>query len=169
MKKSSKATLLARVANFVAAAILTSASPAMATGQTIAVSGDSVPSDCGTPKNADLAIELNGNLIGCLAIFVEHFNCRELNGFAFTTELGREEFDGTLDGESIKFDTQYTFNATWPAGSCPEPAVEQETTGACIHYVSGEGVGGLIRFYDVIPTVGSGSTNFLYEGVVIRD
>jgi hypothetical protein len=85
-----------------------------------------------------------------------------------TTELGREEFEGKLDGEQVTFDTQYTFTATWPAGSCPEPAPEKEIAGGCIHYIAGEDVGGLIRFYDVIPTVGKGATNFLYEGVITR-
>ena len=145
-------------------AMLASASTAWADGKTIAVSGDSFPSDCGAAKKADLASELTGNLTGCLAIFVEHLNCRELNGFAFSTELGREEFEGKLDGEPIKFNTQYTFTATWPTGSCPAPAMEQEITGGCVHNISGEGVVGLIRFYDVMPVVGKGGTHFFYEG-----
>ena len=91
-----------------------------------------------------------------------------LNGFAFSTELGREEFEGKLDGEPIKFDTQYTFWATWPSGSCPKPADEKEITGGCIHYVSGADVGGVIRFYDVMPTVGKGATHFFYEGFLTR-
>ena len=152
-----------------ALAMLPSANASLADGKTFAVSGDSVPSDCGAPKKADLAIELHGSLTGCLAIFVQHLNCRELNGFAFSTELGREEFEGKIDGAPIKFDTQYTFTATWPAGSCPEPAAEKEITGGCIHYVSGEDVAGLIRFHDVIPTVGKGAANFFYEGVLMRD
>jgi hypothetical protein len=153
---------------FSALGLLASANAALADGKTIAVSGNSVPSECGAPKNADLAIELTGSLTGCWAIFVQHLTCRELNGFALTTELGREEFEGKLDGEQVTFDTQYTFTATWPAGSCPEPAPEKEIAGGCIHYIAGEDVGGLIRFYDVIPTVGKGATNFLYEGVITR-
>jgi hypothetical protein len=46
--------------------------------------------------------------------------------------------------------------------------VEKETAGGCIHYISGEGVDGVIRFYDIIPTVGKGATNFFYEGVLTR-
>ena len=165
MSSERSAVSFSRATAIFASAVLASASVASADGKMIAVSGDSVPSDCGAAKNADLASELkNGNLTGCLAIFVQHVNCRELNGFAFTTELGREEFEGELDGESIKFDTQYTFTANWPAGSCPEPAVKEEITGGCLHYISGENLVGLIRFYDVMPIVGEGGTHFLYEG-----
>lgn len=32
--------------------------------------------------------------------------------------------------------------------------------------VSGADVSGVIRFYDVIPVVGKGATNFLYEGTL---
>ena len=144
--------------------MLASANAAVADGKMIAVSGDSVPSECAAAKKATYGGELTGSLAGCMATFVEHLNCRELNGFAFTTELGREEFEGKLDGEPIKFQTQYTFNATWPSGSCPEPAMMEEITGGCIHYISGENLVGLIRFYDVMPIVGKGGTHFFYEG-----
>lgn len=165
MRGDSNPTSLRRIAAFFVAAILAIPNAALADGKTIAVSGDSIPSDCGAAKKADVSTELTtGNLIGCLAAFVQHVNCRELNGYAFSTELGREEFEGKLDGEPIKFDTIYTFNATWPAGSCPKPAVEQEITGGCVHYISGENVQGLIRFYDVMPIVGKGGTHFFYEG-----
>ena len=158
-----------RIATCIALVIVASAHAALADGKTIAVSGDSVLSDCAASKKADYGLELSGSLAGCWAIFVQHFKCRELNGFALSTELGREEFDGKLDGEPIKFDTQYTFTATWPSGSCPEPAPEKEITGGCIHYISGEDVGGVMNFHDVIPTVGKGATNFFYEGVLVRD
>ncbi len=149
--------------------MLASANAASAEDKAISVSGNSVPSDCGAPKKADLGMELDGSLEGCWAIFVQHLTCRELNGFALTTELGREEFEGKLDGEPIKFDTVYAFTATWPAGSCPQPALEKEMTGSCIHYIAGENLGGVIRFHDVIPTVGKGATNFFYEGVLTRN
>lgn len=169
MRKDNSLMSLRRVTTFVAAAMLASVNPALADGKTIAVSGDSVPSDCGASRNANSALQMSGNLTGCLAIFVKHLNCRELNGFAFTTELGREEFEGKLNGKPVAFDTQYTFTATWPSGSCPAPAAEKEITGGCIHYISGKDVEGLIRFYDVIPTVGQGPTNFYYEGYLTRD
>jgi hypothetical protein len=140
--------------------------PTLATDGTITVSGDSVASDCGAAKSPSMAIKLTGNLEGCLAIFTQHFNCRALNGFDFSTELGREEFDGKLDGKALKFDTLYTFDAIWPLGSCPTPAAEKEIAGSCIHHVSGDGVTGVIRFYDIIPTAGKGATNFFYEGTL---
>jgi hypothetical protein len=161
-------TTLLAVAFFGLSALVGTGS-ALADGQTIRVSGNSVPSECGAPKKAAYGIELSGSLAGCWAIFPQHLKCSELNGFAMSTELGREEFDGTLDGKPIKFDTQYTFTATWPSGSCPEPAPEKETTGSCIHYISGENVGGLMHFYDVIPKPGEGPTNFFYEGVLTLD
>ena len=139
---------------------------ALAAETTIRVSGDSVPSECGAAKSPSMSTELSGSLVGCLAIFAEHFNCSEMNGFAFSRELGREEFEGTLDGKPIAFNTIYTFDALWPQGSCPAPAVESEIAGGCTHYASGDGVQGVIRFYDVIPTVGQGATNFPYEGTL---
>ena len=173
MKRDSNVTSWGRVRPLVAAAlplaILLCANAALADGRTVAVSGDSVLSDCAAPKKADYGLELKGSLTGCWGTFVQHLKCRELNGFALSTELGREEFEGKLDGEPIKFDTQYVFTATWPAGSCPEPAPEKEVTGGCIHYISGENVGGLMRFHDVIPTVGKGATHFFYEGVLTLD
>ena len=148
------------------AAILTATSPALAAETTVTVSGDSVNSDCGAAKSADLASMLTGSLEGCLATFVQSVNCHTGNGFDFSTEIGREEFEGTLDGKPITFGTVYTFSAVWPSGSCPEPAVETEIAGGCTHWVSGPMVSGVIRFYDIIPTVGKGATNFFYEGTL---
>lgn len=150
----------------VLAAVMAMTGPAWAAERTLTVSGDSVPSDCAAAKSPTGASMLTGSLEGCLAIFVEHSNCRPMNGFDLYVELGREEFEGKLEGDEIKFNTIYTFNAAWPSGSCPEPAPEQEIAGGCTHYVSGDGIQGVIRFYDVIPTVGKGATNFLYEGTL---
>ena len=162
-----------RVTLLFAAALLATASgnsTASAESKTIFVSGDSVPSECGKDKKADLSTELkDGNLTGCLAAFVQHVNCREMNGYSFTTELGREEFEGKLDGEPIKFSTIYTFEATWPKGSCPKPDPVQEITGGCDHFISGEKVQGFLRFYDVMPVVGKGGTHFFYQGNLTLD
>jgi hypothetical protein len=166
MRDHRNAKSFRRIPVVLVAALFVGANPALAADRTIAVSGDSVPSDCGAAKSPSSAVELSGSLVGCLAIFVQHFNCHAMNGFDFSTELGREEFEGTLDGQSIIFNTLYTFNAIWPSGSCPSPAIEAEVAGGCVHYVSGEGVSGVIRFYDIIPVVGKGATNFLYEGVL---
>jgi hypothetical protein len=164
-----ESTVIKTIAMFAAAcgmALALGAGPSSAAEMTVSVSGDSVPSNCGAAKSAPAASELTGSLTGCLATFPEHVNCRERNGFAFSTELGREEFEGQLEGKPIAFTTIYSFEAVWPAGSCPTPSLEAEIAGGCIHYISGDGVQGLIRFYDVIPVVGKGATNFFYEGVL---
>ena len=148
------------------AAMLAATTPTLANDMTVTVSGDSVASDCGAAKSPSMAIKLTGNLEGCLAIFAQHSNCRAMNGFDFSTELGREEFDGKLNGNAVKFDTLYAFDAIWPSGSCPAPAAEKEIAGSCIHHVSGAGITGVIRFYDIIPTAGKGATNFFYEGTL---
>jgi hypothetical protein len=169
MRRDGNVTSLRRVTAFFAASMLASVNPALADGKTIAISGDSVPSDCAAPKKPDAGQELTGNLTGCLAIFIRHTNCRELNGFAFYTELGREEFEGKLNGKPIKFDTQYTAILTFPTGSCPVSDYVKEITGGCIHYVSGEDIGGVFNLYDVMPIVGQGATHFFYEGFLTRD
>lgn len=155
-----------RIPVFAVAALLAVANPALAAETTITVSGDSLPSECGAAKSANFAIMLSGSLEGCLATFVQSFNCHVGNGFDFSTELGREEFEGTLDGKPTTFGTVYTFSAVWPSGSCPEPKLEAEIAGGCTHYISGATVSGVIRFYDVIPVVGKGATNFFYEGTL---
>ena len=75
--------------------------------------------------------------------------------------------EGKLEGAATKFDTIYTGTQILPLGSCTTPpAPEKEMVGGCTHNVSGDGIQGVIRFYDVIPTVGKGATNFFYEGVL---
>jgi hypothetical protein len=132
----------------------------------VTVSGDSVPSECGAAKTADYSTELSGSLTGCWSTFIAHVNCQEMNGYALWTEIGREEFDGTLDGEATKFDTQYTFNGIFPSGSCPEPSPEKEVVGRCIHYISGDKLVGVMRFYDV--TFGEHAPHYFYEGTLTK-
>lgn len=143
---------------------LSAAGPVFAGSTTIGVSGDSKPSECGSAKKATYSLELSGSLTGCWAVFVTHFNCEEMNGFALYTELGREEFAGESDGKDLAFDTQYTFNGIFPTGSCPEPAAEKEIVGGCIHYISGKGLVGVMRFYDVMQ--GNGAPHYFYEGTL---
>ena len=157
---------MVRMPALLVAATLAAASPALAAETTITVSGDSVNSDCGAAKSATAASMLTGSLEGCLATFPQSSNCHAGNGFDFSTEIGREEFEGKLDGKEVKFGTVYTFTAIWPSGSCPAPAAETEVAGGCTHWISGPTVSGVIRFYDIIPTVGKGATNFLYEGTL---
>jgi hypothetical protein len=136
--------------------------PSFAAPSTTGVSGDSVPSECGAGKKADYSLELSGSLAGCWSAFVSHFNCQEMNGFSYYTEIGREEFDGKLGENKMVFNTQYTFNGLFPSGSCPSPKPEKEIVGGCIHYISGDNTVGTIRFYDVM--FGEGAPHFLYEG-----
>jgi len=148
------------------AGVLAGASPSFSASTSVAVSGDSKPSDCGSAQSADYSIELSGSLNGCWSAFIAHFNCQEMNGFSLYTEIGREAFEGTLDGQDMKFDTQYTFNGVFPSGSCPEPAADKEIVGGCIHYISGDGLVGVIRFYDVM--YGDGAPHFFYEGTLAK-
>jgi hypothetical protein len=94
MRDHRNAMSFRRIPVVLVAALLVGANPALAADRTISVSGDSVPSDCGAAKSPSSAVELSGSLVGCLAIFVQHFNCHAMNGFDFSTELGREEFEG---------------------------------------------------------------------------
>lgn len=141
-------------------------------GERITISGNSTPSLCNGDRGAG-AIELTGDLTGCLIFFPKRFTCEELNGFALYREWGREVFEGELKGEEGKFRTRYFLEATYAAGSCAEfnsggfPFAAQ-ITGGCDHRVRGvsgafDDARGLITFHDVIKP-GSGATNFLYSG-----
>jgi hypothetical protein len=148
------------------AGILAGTGPSVSAGTIVAVSGDSKPSQCGAAKKASYSMDLSGSLTGCWSTFIAHFNCQEMNGFALYTEIGREEFAGKQDGQDIKFDTQYTFTGVFPSKSCPEPATEKEIAGGCIHYISGDGLVGVMRFYDVM--YGEGAPHYFYEGALSK-
>ena len=130
-----------------------------------AVSGDSVFSDCG-----DFAIELSGDLNGCLHIVPGSYTCSELNGFDQYNERGTELFEDE-DGSS-GFRTRYTLEARFSPGFCNSFNFALQITGGCLHTIvnaSGRGkyrgAKGTITFSDVIPDPGeSGATNFLYHG-----
>ena len=138
------------------------------------ISGDATPSTCNGQRGAG-AIELTGDLEGCLTFYPKKFSCVELNGFALYRESGREVFVGSYDGERGRFRTRYTLEATYTSGSCTAfmnggfPFMNQ-LTGGCDHRIIGKsgvfaGRRGLITFHDVIPTPGmSGASNFLYSG-----
>lgn len=162
--RSRASGLLCKTMVFAAAAVLASPGPTLAAGQTVMVSGDSAPSECGAAKKADYSTELTGSLTGCWSTFVGHVNCQELNGFALWTEIGREEFEGKLNDATTKFDTQYTFSGLFPPGTCPKPAPEKEIVGGCIHYISADNLVGTMRFYDVM--FGDHAPHFFYEGTL---
>lgn len=158
----SKIASISRAMALGGAAALASAAPVFAVPTMVSVSGDSKPSDCGAAKSPAYSLELTGSLAGCWAVFVTHYNCQEMNGFALYTELGREEFVGTLDGAETKFDTQYSFTGFFPSGSCPAPDAAKEIAGGCEHYITGDGLVGLIRFEDIM--MGEGAPHYFYHG-----
>jgi len=127
------------------------------------VSGDSVFSDCG-----GFAIELSGDLNGCLEIEPLRYTCDELDGFARYREWGREFFTDN-DGKST-FRTRYDLEAIYSSGFCTTFDFATQLAGGCDHKVfSGrgkfQGANGLITFNDIIPEPGvSGASNFLYHG-----
>lgn len=154
------------------------AAPADARGKPrlVPVSGDAVPSECNEGVGV-AAIELVGDLTGCLTFLSLDFECEELNGFALYSEVGRESFSGTLNGVEGTFATRYTLEATYTSGACSEFDAggfpfEKQLTGGCDHrVVAGTGVfrraRGLVTFYDVIPEPGqSGASNYLYSGEI---
>lgn len=147
-------------------AALAGSAPVFAGPTVVSVSGDSKPSDCGAAKSPAYSLELTGSLAGCWAVFVTHYNCQEMNGFSLYTELGREEFEGKLDGTDIMFDTQYTFTGFFPSGSCPAPDAAKEIAGGCEHHITGEGLVGLVRFEDIMQ--GENSPHYFYHGQISR-
>lgn len=140
----------------------------------ITVSGSAVPSNC----SGDFALDLSGDLDGCWVIFPESFTCEELNGFAWYEESGREEFEGTLNGEPGSFVTTYTFAGAYAPGFCSSFDFRTELAGGCDHHIKGKsgsfiGIVGKINFLDIIPGIlgngmitpgPDGATDFLYVG-----
>jgi hypothetical protein len=131
-------------------------------GRTL-VSGDSVYSPCG-----ELAIQMTGDLNGCLEIFPTRYTCEELQGFALYSEWGNEEFSDD-DGVS-SFHTKYTLAGIYAQGFCSTFDWSTQLSGGCDHQIfSGQGrfkgSNGSITFSDIIPEPGvSGASNFLYRG-----
>ncbi len=163
-----------------ATAIMASGNAALATGdRTIAISGNSTFSDCGT-AGSDFALLMTGDLKGCLSIFVQGYTCKELNGFAHYTERGREAFVGTWRGKNGRFTTKYTVDAAYAKGFCQSLDYTLELSGSCIHKVHGRSgvfanAEGVFTLFDVVTnvtgdpvtgafTAGSGANNFLYYG-----
>lgn len=138
------------------------------------ISGTSVPSDCNGAEGAG-ALELSGDLTGCLVFFPKNYTCAELNGFAYYEERGTEIFRGSYKGARGTFRTFYEVSATYESGSCAEfdagrfPFAAQ-LTGGCDHAITGkrgafQGLDGNLNFFDVIPDPGtSGASHFLYAG-----
>ena len=160
--------------------IMTSGNPALATGDgSIRISGNSVYSNCGV-TGSDFALQMTGDLEGCLSIFVQGYTCSEVNGFAHYTERGREAFVGNLRGKHGRFTTNYTINAAYASGFCGSLDYSLELSGSCVHHIHGKTGAfadreGVYTMFDVVTNVtgdpvtgefaaGSGGNNFLYIG-----
>lgn len=170
-----RATFSGLIAMFLFAAILLPA-PAGAQSNRTPISGDAAPSTCNNGKGVG-AIELVGDLEGCLIFFVDTGVCTELNGFALYEETGRELFIGEYEGEKGRFRTKYTLAGTYAQGACADfdaadydSFFSKQLTGGCDHKIKGKqgvfkGMKGLIVFHDIIPEPGvSGASNFFYSG-----
>jgi hypothetical protein len=165
-------------------AILASGSAAQPrSGKDIVISGNSVFSGCGS-AGSDFALEMTGDLNGCLSIFVQSFTCEELPDFDHYTERGREVFEGTWRGKDGKFRTEYVVDAAYGTGFCQSleavPDFALELSGSCIHEIDGRSgvfsnADGVYTMFDVITGItgdpvtgqfepGNGANNFLYYG-----
>ena len=167
-------------ASALATVIMASGNPALATAdRTIAISGNSTFSDCGV-EGSDFALQMTGDLEGCLSIFVQGYTCKEVNGFARYTERGREAFVGRWRGGNGRFTTTYNVDAAYAQGFCESFDFSLELSGSCIHRIQGRtgvfaNAAGVYTMFDVITNVtgdpvtgtfaaGSGANNFLYSG-----
>ena len=110
-------------------------------------------------EGADFALYLEGDLHGCLYVYVETSDCTPSGTYI---ETGREHFIGEYNGEIGSFWTNYRFEAKYE--DCP--ALMGEIFGRCQHPIvngSGEGVfegvSGRIDFKDDIE-----AGNFPYRG-----
>lgn len=107
----------------------------------------------------DFALYLEGDLHGCLFVFVETYDCTPSGTYI---ETGREHFIGEYNGEMGSFWTNYRFEAKYE--DCP--ALMGEIFGRCQHPIEAgsgegvfEGVSGRIDFKDDIE-----AGNFPYRG-----
>jgi uncharacterized membrane protein len=132
--------LTALVVMAVSSVILTVPAPALAAGAT-RISGIGVLADPGECADAegggsDFALRMNGDLQGCLYIFVETGVCSPSGTYR---ETGHEIFVGRYNGEFGTFSTTYKFEAKYQ--DCPN--LVGEIFGRCQHPItagSGQGV-----------------------------
>lgn len=172
------------IASALVSMLLAGGSSALASGndgstKTVFVSGNSTFSDCGL-EGSDVALNMTGDLKGCLSVFVQGFTCRELGDFDLYFERGQEVFVGTLRGQQGRFRTTYTLDAAYAKGFCQSFDFSRQLAGGCSHKVHGRSgvfkdAEGVITFLDVVAgvtgdpfsgafTPGTGANNFLYSG-----
>jgi hypothetical protein len=114
-------------------------------------------------QGADFALELTGDLTGCLFVFVEDYGCSPSGTYR---ETGKEYFVGTYKGEQGTFWTNYRFTSKFEGCSDDGFFLGAEIFGRCQHPLekgSGtgifEGMTGRIDFKDDIE-----AQNFPYRG-----
>ncbi|MGB3802121.1 MAG: hypothetical protein WA952_20030 [Lewinella sp.] len=114
-------------------------------------------------ESADYALLLDGDLQGCLYVFVEEFGCSPSGTYR---ESGTEYFVGTYQGEFGTFWTDYFFSSKYEGcaedglflgaeifGRCQHPIIRDSGTGTF------EGVSGRLDFKDDVETA-----TFPYRG-----
>ena len=114
-------------------------------------------------QGAAYAINMTGDLEGCLYTFVDGFECSPSGTYR---EVGREHFVGTYNGEPGSFWTNYKFEAKYEGCAENGSYVGAEIKGRCQHpIVEGSGTGvfegatGWMAFKDDIE-----AGNFPYRG-----
>jgi hypothetical protein len=97
--------------------------------------------ECNSPsQGANFALTLTGDLVGCLYIFVDDFECSPSGTYR---EEGRELFVGTYNGESGTFWTTYKSEAKYEGCAEDGSYLGAEILGRCQHPIvngSGDGV-----------------------------
>jgi hypothetical protein len=122
--------------------------PASADSGTTQISGSGVfePPECDSPPGAftDLAIGLDGSLVGCW--YIDVTNARWDSDSGVYQEEGVEHFEGCMTGAGGgcgTFETTYRFTALYepdPGSTQPDPAVQ--LNGRCQHpLIDGSGTG----------------------------
>jgi hypothetical protein len=91
-------------------------------------------------QGAAYAVNMTGELEGCLYTFIDEFECSPSGTYR---EIGREHFVGMYKGQSGSFWTEYKFEAKYEGCAVNGSALGLEILGRCQHPIvngSGEGV-----------------------------
>jgi hypothetical protein len=95
---------------------------------------------CGSAgQGAAYALNMTGDLEGCLYTFVDEFECSPSGTYR---EIGREYFVGTYNGQQGTFRTEYKFEAKYEGCAADGSYIGAEIKGRCQHpIVEGSGTG----------------------------
>jgi len=114
-------------------------------------------------QGADFALTMTGDLVGCLYIFVDDFECSPSGTYR---EEGRELFVGTYNGEPGTFRTAYKSEAKYEGCAENGSYLGAEILGRCQHPIvkgSGDGVfDGVTGRLNIKDDIEAG--NFPYTG-----